>query len=179
MKENGQPGIVNEEYAQIGDNNFRTTIAKLKSQNVEAVFLDMVGNDPINFLVQSKQLGFNPKIISYNSITDSFSEQADKSLLEGVVILNWEVSSKEFIKLYKTVYGIEPTKSAEKYFDAVYVLANSIANSVDQTKVAEYISKNEFTTPNGVIRFTADHAVENVPVKIQVIKDGMAGEYKL
>lgn len=179
MKENGQVGIINEEYAQIGDNNFRTTIAKLKSQKVEAVFLDMVGNDPINFLVQSKQLGFNPKIISYNGITDSFAEQADKSLLEGVVILNWEVSSEEFIKLYKTAYGIEPTKSADKYFDAVYVLANSIANSADQTKVAEYISKNEFTTPNGVIRFTADHAVENVPVEIQVIKNGVAVEYGL
>lgn len=177
MKEAGQTGIVNEEYGQIGDNNFRTTISKLKAQNVEAVFLDMVGNDPINFLVQSKQLGFNPKIISYNGITDSFAERADKSLLEGVVILNWEVSSPEFITLYKAAYGIAPTKSADKYFDAVYVLAHSIAHSADNARVASYISKNTFTTPNGSLQFTADHVVENIPVKIQVIKNGVAGKY--
>mgnify|MGYP001570962853 FL=1 len=178
MKENGQNGIVNEEYAQIGDNNFRTTIAKLKAQGVEAVFLDMVGNDPVNFLVQAKQLGFNPKIISYNGVTDSFANEADKSLLEGVVILNWEVTTSEFSKLYKNAYGIEPTKSADKYFDAVYVLANAIANSSDKASVASYISKNSFVTPNGTIRFTPEHAVETVPVEIQVIKNGVATKYQ-
>jgi branched-chain amino acid transport system substrate-binding protein len=177
MKENGQSGIINEEYAKIGDNNFRTTIAKLKAQGVEAVFLDMVGNDPVNFLIQSKQLGFKPKFIGYNGLTDSFTQEKDKSILEGVVILNWEVSSAEFIKLYKTAYTIEPTKSADKYFDAVYVLANAIANSQDQTQVASYISKNSFITPNGTIKFTSDHAVENVPVEIQVIKNGVATKY--
>ena len=177
MKENGQKGIVNEEYAKIGDNNFRTTIAKLKSQGVEAVFLDMVGNDPVNFLVQSKQLGFKPKFISYNGVTDSFAEETDKSLLEGIVILNWEISSSEFTKLYKAEYNLEPTKSADKYFDAVYVLANAIANSSDQTQVASYISKNSFTTPNGTLKFTSDHAVETVPVEIQVIKSGVAVKY--
>ncbi len=177
MKENGHTGIVNEEYAKIGDNNFRTTIAKLKAKNVEAVFLDMVGNDPVNFLIQSKQLGFAPKFISYNGVEDSFAQESDKSLLENVVILNWEVSSSEFSELYKNAYDIVPTKSADKYFDAVYVLAQGIARSNDKAQVASYIVNNSFTTPNSTVKFTSDHAVENVSVEVQVIKNGVAVKY--
>lgn len=184
MKDNGQGGIVNEQYAKIGDNNFRTTIAKLKAQNVEAVFMDMVGNDPVNFLVQSKQLGFTPKFISYNGVTDSFVNEKDKSLLENVTILNWEVSSPEFIKLYSDTYKAEPAKSANKYFDAIYVMAQGIANSKNSdgsqntSDVASYIEKTTFTTPNSVIKFTKDHAVENTPVEIDVIKGGVMMKYQ-
>jgi len=155
--------IVNEEYGQIGNNDFRTTIIKLKAQGVDAVFLDMVGDDPVNFVKQSRQLGFNPKMISYNGVADSFE---DKSLLEGMVVLNWEVPSKKFAELYKKEYGIEPTKSAEKYYDAVYVLAEG-----------KNIEGNSFKTPNSVVTFTKDHTVETVPVEIQVIKNGVAIPY--
>jgi ABC-type branched-subunit amino acid transport system substrate-binding protein len=96
QKENGQSGIIDEEYAKIGGNDFRTTITKLKAQKVDAVFLDMVGDDPLNFVVQSKQLGFKPTIISYNGLTDAFANEKDKSLLEGIVIINWEITSPAF-----------------------------------------------------------------------------------
>ena len=177
MKENGSNGIVDEGYAKIGDNDFRTIITKLKSQKVEAVFLDMVGNDPINFLSQSKELGFNPKIISYNGVTDSFAQEKDKSLLNGIIVLNWEISSPEFTKIYQDKYGVIPTKSADKYFTAVYVMANAIANSQDKAGVASYISSNTFSTPNGLIKFNSDHVVENIPIEIEVIKGGERVKY--
>jgi branched-chain amino acid transport system substrate-binding protein len=177
MKENGKSGIIDEEYAKIGDNDFKTTIAKLKTKNVDAVFLDMVGNDPVNFLIQAKQLGFTPKIISYNGLTDSFVDVKDKSLLEGVVILNWEVSNPTFTSLYKSAYGLEPTKSADKYFDAIYVLANAIANSPDRSQVASYISSNSFITPNSTISFNKNHSVDTTPLEIQIIKNGVARKY--
>lgn len=178
MKQNGQEGIVDEQYTEIGNNNFRTIITKLKSQKVEAVFLDMVGNDPVNFLSQAKQLGFKAKFISYNGVTDSFAQETDKSLLEGVTILNWEVSSPTFINIYKEAYGIEPTKSADKWFDAVYVLAKSISNNTDSSKIPTYIENNSFTTPNSTIRFTPEHAVESTPVLIQTIKEGQLVEWE-
>jgi branched-chain amino acid transport system substrate-binding protein len=178
QKENGKSGIIDEEYAKIGGNDFRTTIAKLKSQNVDTVFLDMVGDDPLNFLVQAKQLGFKPTIISYNGLTDAFTNEKDKSLLEGVVIINWEITSPAFEEMYKAAYTVEPTKAADKSFDAVYVLANAIANTTDKTQVANYIAKNKFTTPNSAIIFTADHAVENIPVVINVIKNGVQVPFK-
>jgi ABC-type branched-subunit amino acid transport system substrate-binding protein len=172
-----QSGIVNEEYTKIGGNDFRTMIIKLKSQKVDTVFLDMVGDDPLNFLVQSKQLSFKPKFISYNGITDAFANEKDKSLLEGVVVLNWEVSSPAFIELYKSAYGVDPTKSADKYFDSVYVLAQSITHSSDLPGVAGYIGQNTFTTPNGSVVFTKEHSVETIPVQINVIKNGTQVPY--
>ncbi len=177
VKEVGNPaGIVNEEYTKIGGNDFRTTIAKLKSQKVDAVFLDMVGDDPLNFLVQSKQLSFKPTFISYNGITDAFASEKDRTLLEGVVVLNWEVSSPEFVKLYQAAYGILPTKSADKYYSSVYVLAKAISEGVsgkDLSMVAPFIAKTTFVTPNGPVVFTKEHSAENVPVQINVIKGGV------
>lgn len=178
QKENGQTGIVNEEYLKIGGNDFRTTIAKLKAQNVDAVFLDMVADDPLNFIVQSKQLGFKPIFISYNGLTDAFANEKDKSLLEGVVILNWEISSPEFSTLYKNEYHAEPAKAADKSFDAVYVLANAIAKTGDKTKVASYIAGNTFSTPNSTITFGKDHVVESIPVVVNVIKNGIQVPFK-
>ncbi len=177
VKENGQSGIVDEEYTQIGGNDFRTMIVKLKSQKVDAVFLDMVGDDPLNFLVQSKQLGFKPTIISYNGITDAFANEKDKSLLEGVVVLNWEIPSPAFASLYKTTYNTEPTKAADKTFDAVYVLAQAIVHSTNSADVASYIEKNQFTTPNSTIKYTSGHAVESIPVVVNVIKNSVQIPY--
>ena len=44
-------------------------------------------------------------------------------------------------------------------------------------ETASYIEKTKFSTPNGEITFTQDHAVENTPVEIQVIRGGVAVPY--
>ncbi|MCX6716978.1 MAG: ABC transporter substrate-binding protein [Candidatus Taylorbacteria bacterium] len=172
MKDLGRGEIVDEAYTEIGNNDFKTTIIKLKQANVDTVFLDMLANDPVNFLKRAKELGFNPTIITHNGPIDSFANETDKSPLENAVILNWEVTSSQFSALYKKEYGISPTKSADKYFDAVYVLANSIANSDDQSKVASYIESHSFTTPNTTISFTPNHTVISMPVEVQIFKNG-------
>ncbi len=178
MKGLGRGGVIDEPYNQIGNNDFKTTIIKLKGENVDTVFLDMVANDPLIFLRQAKQLGFAPTIISYNGILDAFASEADKSLLNNVVVLNWEITSPQFTALYQNEYGIPPTKSADKYFDALYVMAQGIANATsdsagDVSGVAAYIANNTFTTPNSTITFTADHVVQDTNTVVQVMKGGM------
>ena len=173
MKNLGKGGIIDEPYAKIGDNDFKTTIITLKKQGVDAVFLDMVANDPLIFLRQAKQLGFAPIVMSYNGALDAFTNETDKSLLNNVVILNWEITTPAFATMFKSAYGVEATKSADKYFDAVYVMAQAIAGSSDSSQVSTYITKNTFATPNGTISFTADHAVKDTTVQVQVMKDGM------
>jgi hypothetical protein len=80
--------------------------------------------------------------------------------------------------MYKAAYNVEPTKAADKSFDAVYVLAIRIAKTSDKTQVAAYIAANSFTTPNSTIKFTSDHAVENIPVVVNVIKNGVQVPFK-
>ena len=106
-------------------------------------------------------------------IIDALSNSStDKKLLEGVVILQWGASSPEFNKLYKDKFGADSVKSADKSYDAVYLLAEAIANSPDQASVAAYIEDNEFETVNGKIKFTKDHAAESSLVRVEVIKNG-------
>ncbi len=169
----GRGPIIDTPYPQIGNNDWKTTILKLKGEGADGVFIDMVGNDPAVFLKQAKELGYAPTIITYNGVSDAFANQTDKSLLNGVVLLNWEITTPEFASLYQSKYGVPPTKSADKYFTAVYVMANALANSTDASRAASYIAGNSFSTPNGNITFTADHSVSDSPVQIQVIENGV------
>lgn len=162
---------IDEPYPQIGVSDWKTTIIKLKSEGVDGVFLDMVGTDPLTFLRQSKQLGFTPTVMTYNGIQDAFTNPNDKSLLNGVVVLNWEVTSAEFAQAYQKAYSAQPTKSADKYYEAVYVMAQALANSSSPAQAATYITNNSFQTPNGTVSFASDHSVTDVPVQIQIWKD--------
>ena len=173
MKDLGRGGAIDNPYPQIGNNDWKTTIIKLKSEGVDAVFLDMIGNDPLVFLQQAKQLGFSPVVMTYNGIQDAFAGQSDKSLLNGVVVLNWEVTTPQFAQTYESEYQTEPTKSADKYFEAVYVMAQALANVSNPSQAAGYITSNSFNTPNGTITFASDHSVSDIPVQIQVFKDGV------
>jgi branched-chain amino acid transport system substrate-binding protein len=178
MQELGESGIIDEQYTEIGSNDFKTLIAKLKSKGVEAVFLDAVGNDPVNFLSRAKQAGFKPTIIGYNGITDAFANETDKSLTEDIVILNWEITGQEFSKLFETAYNMPPSKSVDKFFDAVYVLGNAIANTKDSTGTAGYIANRTFTTPNGTFTFSKEHQTSDTPVEIDIVKGGVLVPWK-
>jgi len=169
----GRGPIVDESYTTIGDNDFRTTVIKLKQQGVDTVFLDMVDVDPVNFLTVARDLDYHPTVISYYGIIDSFSApNADKSLLEGVVVLDWESSSERFSKLYQERYGMAPVHSAEKSYISIYVMAEAIAKAGSKENVASYLSSNSFKTPSGTFRFNEDHAIDSTPVRLMMVRNG-------
>ncbi len=172
-QELGKGAIVDEQYTAIGQNDFRTTVLKLKTAGVDTVFLDMVDVDPVTFLTRCRELNYHPTIISYASLPDSFAApDKDKSLMEGIVILDWEFSDPQFSKNYKARYGQEPTKSADKSYAAVYVLAEAIAKSQSRADVAGYLAAHSFDTPVGKVEFNSKHAVDSTPVRIVQIKNG-------
>ncbi|MBI4087006.1 ABC transporter substrate-binding protein [Candidatus Kaiserbacteria bacterium] len=173
MGELGRGPIVDESYNAIGANDFRTTVAKLKQQEVDTVFLDMVDIDPVTFLSRARELDYHPQVISYYGFTDSFAAQdRDKSLLEGAVILDWESSSPRFSELYEKRYDTPAVHSAEKSYMGIYVVANAVAATEKREEVAAYLASHSFETPSGTVTFNADHAVDSTTVKINVVKDG-------
>ena len=173
VEETGGQLVLDEEYGQIGGNDFRTVILKVKNAKPDAVFIDMLSSDAVAFLQRAKENSFAPLVMTHEDIIDALSNSStDKKLLEGVVILQWGASSPEFNKLYKDKFGADSVKSADKSYDAVYLLAEAIANSPDQASVAAYIEDNEFETVNGKIKFTKDHAAESSLVRVEVIKNG-------
>ncbi|MES2225647.1 MAG: ABC transporter substrate-binding protein [Patescibacteria group bacterium] len=173
MTELDRGPIVDDAYTSIGNNDFRTTIIKLKQEGVDAVFLDMVDIDPVTFLTQARNLDYHPTVISYYGIIDSFgAPTADKTLLEGVVVLDWESSSARFQQLYQKRYGVLATHTAEKSYESIYVMAHAIAATKNLADVAPYLATHSFETPSGTVSFNKDHAIDTTPVKIEVVKDG-------
>lgn len=167
----GKGPIVAEPYLAFNNHDFKTIIAKLKQQQVDTLFIDMVDSDTINFLTKSKELGYNPKIITYVGAYDAFQEN-NKSLLEGLVVLNFELSSKEFSNKFTKAYGRESGKSANRAYDAVYVMAEAISKADSRELVAEYIESHTFKTPNGSITFLPTHQVEWSDVQLDVYQNG-------
>lgn len=178
MNSYGKEKPIEEIYTQIGGNDFKTTIAKLKKEKIDTVFLDTLGEDSVNFLKRSKELGFNPSFLTYIGALESFNQVNDKSLIENIALVNWEISSKEFNELYQKEFNQPAGKSADKAFDSVYILATAIANTESPSEVASYIESHDFETPNAKINFQQDHTVKSTPIEIQVIKNGIAVPFK-
>lgn len=173
MEENGGQLVLDEEYGQIGGNDFRTVILKTKQANPDIVFIDMLSSDAVAFLKRAKENHLTAVIMTHEDIIDALENtNVDTKLLEGVVIVNWGHTASSFNDLYRAKYGKEAAKSADKSYEAVYILAEAVANSQDRASVAHYIETHEFSPTGSPIRFTKEHAAEEVPVEIEVIKNG-------
>ncbi len=169
-REVGKGAIMDEAYSQLGNNDFKTTISKLKSAGIELVFIDMFGNDTVSFLNRAREQGFNPTVITYNGALDGVENK--NGLLDNIVVINWEIAGPNFQELFKAEYGMLPQKSAEKWFDATYAMAYAIANATSTSGVAAYMQTHPITTPNSTVIFTDVHTVSDIPVEIDIIKDG-------
>ncbi len=167
----GKGPMLEEAYGQIGGNDFKTTILKLKQEHVDTVFLDMVDVDTVNFLKRSKELGFTPKFMTYVGSYDAFTDE-NKSLLEGITVLDWEFSKPAFNSAFKAAYGKDSGKSAQRAYDAVYILAESIAETKNTADVAGYIGAHTFETVNGTVSFLPNHAVSTADVKLETYRSG-------
>jgi ABC-type branched-subunit amino acid transport system substrate-binding protein len=104
---------------------------------------------------------------------DVFNNQkVDKRKLEGAIMIDWEVPSDEFVKRFEKKYGEKPRRGANKSYDAIYILAESIAKSKTVEEIPKYIESNTFKTVNGETSFTAKHSAKDTPINIYKIKGG-------
>lgn len=175
----GKKPIVSETYKQIGNNDFKTQILKLKQAKADLVFLDMIGPDPLTFMQQAKALQYNPKIITHIGLQDALSmEGVDPNVFNGAVLINWNASPAGFAQKFEAEYGIKPDKSTDKAYDAIYVLSQAISKAESNEDVAKILGSETFQTPNGEFKFNENHAAENTTVLIQVVKDGKLVEWE-
>ncbi len=164
--------LIEESYTTIGTGDFKTQIIKLKQQNVDTVFLDMLDMDIISFKKQADTLGFKAKIITYTTFKDVIASTKDLGVYEGTTMINWEVATKGFDEQYQKRFGKLPERGAVNSYKAVYVLADAIANATDKTRVAEYIASHSIKTPLGIVSFNTKHAIDSTPIEIVEVKDG-------
>lgn len=173
--EKGKNPLVTETYATIGGSDFRTPILKLKQEDVDTIFLDMLDFDIVTFLQRSNEQNFKPQIIGYTTIRDVIGKS---DLIEGAIMLDWEVPSEEFVKRFEDKYGFKPERGNNRSYAAVYVLAEAIANSDNKADVSKYIENNSFETIDGVVEFADNNSVASTPVKVMRVEGGKLIEIK-
>lgn len=168
-----EPAVV-ETYKQLGGNDFRTAILKMQAEGVDMVFLDMIGTDSGVFLKQARELGYAPQVLAHVGLVDALrSEQFDAALFEGVLMLDWNASPQSFQDAFVAAYGVAPTNSANRAYDAVYVLSQAIAEvGTDAGAIAAYLEETTFETPNGSFAFTANHAAAMTEVALKTVRKG-------
>jgi ABC-type branched-subunit amino acid transport system substrate-binding protein len=148
-------------------------ILKLKSAGVDLVYVDAVDPDILTFVNQAKQLGFTPRIMMETSVKDTLATPGvHQSLLDGIVVLDWDITPPSFAQKFEALYRRAPDNSANRAYDATYILADAIAKNNGGSSLASILESTQFTTPNGPFAFTADHAASDTPVAIEVIKNG-------
>jgi ABC-type branched-subunit amino acid transport system substrate-binding protein len=160
-----------ETYKEIGASDFRTNILKLQDSHPDAIFLDMLDFDIIKYIKEAAVLGFDPSIIGYTTMRDLFSRSDfDTNLLNGAIMLDWEVPSSNFVEMFNEVYQEKPRRGGNKSYDAIYVLSEAIAQDLP---VNGYLEKTTFSTPNTLsLKFTEEHGAESTPIKIYEVVDG-------
>ena len=169
----GKPAMIEEIYQEIGGNDFRTMILKLKSAGVDVVYVDAVDPDILTFVNQAKQLGFAPRIMMETAVKDTLATPGvNRSLLNGIIVLDWDIMPSSFAQKFEALYHRAPDNSANRAYDATYILADAVAKNNGGTGLASVLEATQFTTPNGPFSFTSDHAASSTPVAIEAINNG-------
>lgn len=146
--------IRDETYGAIGGNEFQTTITKLKQLKPDAVFLDMVDTDYVNFLQRRKELGLNATILTHAGVNSLLpNPNLDKSLFYDLVYFDWDTPPSEgFIQKYHAKHGRDPTNSADGAYDSMMILSEALSHTSPE-QAHQYLQTHHFTTANGEFSF--------------------------
>jgi branched-chain amino acid transport system substrate-binding protein len=151
-----------------GTTDFKTVLAKVRSANVDAIFLvPQTPDTGLNLLKQIHELGIRTQLfgndtLSTQSLVDQFPE-----LYEGMIFAgpNYDIvnnpKSKKFNDTFTTTYGYVPPYgifTAESY-DGVYIIADAIKKyGQDTDKIKDYLSNlKDYDGASGKITINEKH----------------------
>lgn len=159
-------------------NDFRSTIMRLKNSNYDAVGVFLVAGQISQFYIQARDLRLDKPTFGTN-FTDTYSEiELAKGSMEGTIFANNYVSP-EFIKEYRTKFGSDSqVQWAALSFEFTHHLSESIKNDLEdnfkQTILSSFI--DTVPVPTGAVgnfRFVQDLSVGryfSFPLAMKVVK---------
>ncbi len=124
--------IITTETYERGEKEFKTTILKLKNNNVKHVFIAGYAEEIAAIYKQSAELGFEPHFYSNVGVeSDDFvkltGELSDGTLFctESVDLKNANNKTKNFVEKYKSRTGKEPDFFALNSYDALMLIVEA------------------------------------------------------
>ena len=158
----------------------RSQLAKIKSENVDAIFLSpqtVTSGDRI--LKQMGDLNFKPASIFVNDniLKSTVLLSSYSSLLEGAISAEYVPDfqkSKSFLERYKLKYGECPQPNiGAGVYDAIGFLAEAIKeNGYDADKVRDYLKSVAYDGITGKIIFDSNNDRSNADYTLYIIKNG-------
>lgn len=170
---NKKGSVVDETYNDFGTTDWKPFILRLKERGVDIVFADMLQDDFVRFVKDSKTLGLNAKFMTHNDVRGALDRKdINLAILDNVVVLNWDVlGSEKFIANFKAKYGVVPVNHASQAYVTAYILAEALAKN-GKLGLADYLNSHTFKTPEGEFSFTKDNTITSTPIKVQKIEGG-------
>ncbi len=162
--------IVHEEAIPLGTSDFRQIILKSQKSNPDVVFLATYYKETALLLKQSKELQYSaPLWLTYSAIETPEFLNLVSGAANGIVYsysgFNRESkNAKEFVTVYKKLYGEEPDIWSGQFYEAVLLLNDAIKKIVNinhiRTDLINILSTSKFNGLSGEINFNENHSVE-------------------
>jgi len=164
-----------------GATDFKTQLVKIKSKNVQAIYMPGYAAEMGIILRQSKELGTNIQFLSSIAMEDPQVIEIAKDAANGVIYTAYGYDPKrelpviqEFVKAFRIAYGEEPDIYAALSYDAVKVIAFALEKAREavsnEIKNQLYIIK-DYPGVTGNITFD-DKGDVTKSITIKVIKNG-------
>lgn len=177
---NGGKIIAKEAFLQ-KDQDFKSTLTKIKSLNADVVFLPAYYEEVGKIVKQARELGMNTPFLGTDGWDDpKVVEIASAAALNNTFFSNHYSSQDKdpnvakFIEAYKKEYNQDPSALAALGYDAGILLVDALkrANSTEPAKIREALEQTKgLQVSTGIVTMDANHN----PIKSAVVietKDG-------
>jgi len=176
--------VMNQKYAS-NSADFGSIIAELKSGDVQAVLVAGHETEVLNFIRQVKSLNYDPLMYSFTVGVPSADFRhalgKDANYAYGMTPWlpapalkdQWFGNAAEFAQAYKARFGYDPDyHAASAAADVeIYVHAIEAANSLNPQQVRDALSKTNFDSLYGPIRFAPTGQISLPQNVIQIQND--------
>ncbi|MEG6584238.1 ABC transporter substrate-binding protein [Dendrosporobacter sp. 1207_IL3150] len=173
--------IVAEEAYLQKDQDFKSTLTKIKAQNPELLYIPGYYEDVGKIIKQARELGIDVPILGGDAWdSPKLAEIGGAQPLNNTYFTNFysvedaNPISNAFVEAYKKDYGQLPDSMAAMGYDAANLLVDAIkrANSTDSAKIREALAATKnFKSVSGDMNLDANHNAVRGVVIIEM-KDG-------
>lgn len=178
--------VFGSELFEMNTTDFKTILIKIKSLNIDCIYLVGGAKDIGNFIKQYNEMKMRNNIISNSNFLQIDCLNIASKFADGIIIPtpfylandSANIKAVNFYNTYKEKYNREPTITDANAYDAIYLIAKAIEiNGNDGMKIAEYIRNlKNFQGVAGKVSFT-NGDVER-PIVYKIIKNGQVTNYR-
>lgn len=165
-----------------GAADFSTQLAEIQTLQPDAVILNLLPAEAVEFIRQARQLGLPEDIrfIAGDSVnTPAFFALGGETVNGTIVGVAWNVNensgnNRKFVNDYQAAYGAAPNQLAAQGYSAVWALAIALrsADSTDPAVIREALDAIDLIdSPMGLFTFNDDRMPDHLPV-VQIAQDG-------